>query len=45
MGLILRCYIIFRKDKNDVGDANEPGNRESFDARTILNLYSDRRYG
>jgi len=35
---------LFRKDKNDVGDANEPGNRESFDARTILNLYSDRRF-
>lgn len=35
---------LFRKDKNDVGDKNEQGNRESFDARTILNLYSDRRF-
>eukprot|EP00088_Acartia_fossae_P009505 TRINITY_DN14616_c0_g1_i1.p1 TRINITY_DN14616_c0_g1~~TRINITY_DN14616_c0_g1_i1.p1 ORF type:complete len:356 (+),score=78.36 TRINITY_DN14616_c0_g1_i1:43-1110(+) len=36
---------LFRKDKTDVGDKNDPENRESFDARTILNLYSERRFG
>jgi len=35
---------LFRKDKNDVGDKNDPDNRESFDARTILNLFSERRF-
>jgi len=35
---------LFRKDKNDVGDKSIPGNRESFDARTILQLYSDRKF-
>lgn len=36
---------LFRKDTTDVGDKNEPGERESFDSRALLDLYSTRRFG
>jgi len=36
---------LFRKDKNDVGDKNEESVRESFDGRTLLELFSKRRSG
>ncbi|XP_023319708.1 activating signal cointegrator 1 complex subunit 1-like [Eurytemora carolleeae] len=39
---------LFRKDKNDVGDVNEPAGksaRETFDSRQILELYGNTSFG